>query len=410
MNIRSLLVLPVLIVAAALSAGCRPETPVAPAAPAKATATKVGQWTNSPIGSPDFFPLCVWCQPPRLAEKYKAIGINTYVAIWHGPAEEDLATLKKAGLKVFCDQNAVGLKHLDDPTIIGWLHGDEPDNAQAKPKGQSGYDPPILPAKIIADYKKFITADPTRPVMLNLGWGVAWDNWVGRGPRTNHPEDYPEYINGGDVVSFDIYPVNGDAAHPADLDNKLWLVPFGVDRLIKWGGGHKVVWDCIETTSFDGHGKPTPDQVRTEVWMSLIHGSRGLIYFCHTFKPKSIEAGLLADKEMAAAVGKINQQITDLAPVLNSPTLTDAVTVESSNKDVPVDFCVKMFNGVSYIFAVAMRDGPTKATFTVKTLPGTPAGLAEVLGENRTIVVKNQQFTDEFKGYEVHLYKIPAAK
>ena len=43
--------------------------------------------------------------------------------------------------------------------------------------------------------------------MLNLGQGVAWDGCYGRGVRTNHPEDYPEYIRGCDLVSFDIYPV-----------------------------------------------------------------------------------------------------------------------------------------------------------------------------------------------------------
>ena len=51
--------------------------------------------------------------------------------------------------------------------------------------------------------------------------------------------------------------------------------------------------------------------------MALIRGARGIIYFAHQFKPKFIEAGLLADEEMAAAVGAINKQIQELAPVLN---------------------------------------------------------------------------------------------
>jgi len=403
----SLFALPVLLCATTLPALAQSATSAATASASKAAPAKPNLWKNSPLGAPDFFPLSVWCQQPRLAEKYKAIGINTYVALWDGPTEKDLIALKKSGMKVFCDQNDVGLQHLDDPTIIGWMHGDEPDNAQEKPKGQSGYDPPILPAKIIAAYKKIVAADPTRPVMLNLGQGVARDTYYGRGTRTNHPEDYAEYIKGGDVVSFDIYPVNGDSAHPADINNKLWLVPFGVERLVNWGEGRKIVWNCIETTAIHGGRKPTPAQVKAEVWMSLIHGSHGIIYFCHQFKPTENDAALLADKEMAAAVGRINKQITELAPVLNSPTLKDVVTVESSNKDVPVDICVKKLGDRYYVFAAAMRDGSTKAKFTVSIHHSILSGV-EVLGEKqgREINRDNFTFTDEFKGFEVHLYRL----
>ena len=54
--------------------------------------------------------------------------------------------------------------------------------------------------------------------------------------------------------------------------------------------------------------------------MSLVHGSRGLIYFVHQFKPKFNEHALLDDPEMLAAVTAINRQIRELAPVLNSPS------------------------------------------------------------------------------------------
>ena len=76
------------------------------------------------------FPLAVWLQSPKNAPKFKALGINTYVGLWKGPTEEQLVELRKRGMKVICSQNAVGLRHLYDPTIIGWMHGDEPDNAQ----------------------------------------------------------------------------------------------------------------------------------------------------------------------------------------------------------------------------------------------------------------------------------------
>ena len=78
------------------------------------------------------------------------------------------------------------LKHKDEQTIVGWMHGDEPDNAQELPRQGKGYGPPIEPKKIIADYERIAAADPTRPVMLNLGQGVAWDGWYRPG-RANEP-------------------------------------------------------------------------------------------------------------------------------------------------------------------------------------------------------------------------------
>src|SRR6185295_802170 len=323
------------------------------------TKSPYSPWTHGPPADPNFFPVAVWLQGTQNAAKYKEAGINTYVALWQGPTQAQFNELKGLGMKLVCHQNEFGLKMKDDPTIIAWMHGDEPDNAQAKKGG--GYGPPILPEKIVADYKKVRDADPTRPVLLNLGQGVAWDKWVGRGVRTNHPEDYPEYMKGGDIVSFDIYPVVHDNA---DVAGKLYRVPEGVARLRKWGEGKKIVWNCIEASRIDNVTvKPSAAQVRSEVWMSIIHGSTGLIYFVHQFKPNFVEASLLQDADLLAGVTAINKQIKELAPVLNSPTVEVGATVTSES---PVDVLVKKQGDAVHVFAAAMRDKGTKASFEVK--------------------------------------------
>ena len=359
------------------------------------------KWENGPSPGADFFTIGVWLQNPANAKKYQAAGINTYIGLWKGPTEKQLADLKQAGMKVICHQNEVGLRHLDDPLIIGWMHGDEPDNAQSRGPGK-GYGPPILPAGIIADYKKIAAADPTRPVLLNLGQGVAWDNWHGRGTRTNHPEDYPEYIKGSDIVSFDIYPV----VHPKpEVSGKLWYVARGVERLVKWTDGKKPVWNCIECTHINNKNiKPTPHHVRSEVWMSIIHGSVGLVYFVHEWQPKFNESALLSDPQMLAAVTKINRRITSLAPVLNTPTIKTGLDISLDNNDVPVVAMMKKYKNSLYIFAVCMRDNPNQATFALSNLPGTPN--IKVLDENRSLKIQNGTFTDNFQPWDVHLYQI----
>jgi hypothetical protein len=359
------------------------------------------KWQNGPSQKNDFFPITVWLQSPRNAAKYQAIGINTYIGLWNGPTEKQLAELKQVGMKVICAQNKVGLKHLNDPMIIAWMHGDEPDNAQSLGQGK-GYGPPILPSKIETDYIEIKKNDPSRPVILNLGQGVAWDGWHGRGVRTNHPEDYPEYIKGCDIASFDIYP----AVHSKpQVAGNLWYVARGVQRLVKWSEGKKIVWNCIECTRINNpKTKATPHQVRAEVWMAIIHGSMGLIYFVHEWQPKFNEAALLSDTEMKQAVAKINRRITQLAPVLNSPTLENRITVTSSNANVPIAALVKKYQNAIYLFTVAMRSGATKADFKIKNLPG--AKTITVLDENRTLTCRDGVFQDSFQPWDVHLYKI----
>lgn len=362
-------------------------------------------WTPSGVwANPAFFPVAVWLQNPARAQAYRDAGFNTYVGLWDGPTDAQLTTLKQAGLSVICDQNAVGLRHLADPTIIAWMHGDEPDNAQSLPDNK-GYGPPISPAIIVTDYALLRRADPTRPVVLNLGQGVAWDNWHGRGVRTRHPEDYPEYLKGCDIASFDIYPVN--ATHP-EVAGKLHLIAEGVTRLRRWTDDRKPVWTCIETTRFNNEGhKPTPAQVRSEAWQALIAGARGLIFFVHQFKPVFREAALLDDAEMTAAVTALNHQITALAPVLNRPTLRDVATVRSASETVPIALTVRRHDAALHVFAASSREGETAATFTVRGLTGEQT--VEVLGENRTLTARDGVFTDRFAAWAVHLYRITAS-
>jgi hypothetical protein len=360
------------------------------------------QWKHGPPSDPNYFPIAVWVQNPKNAERYKAAGINLYVGLWRGPTTNQLADLQKAGMPVICSQNSRGLENKDNPIIIGWMHGDEPDNAQSLGRGK-GYGPPILPETIVRNYERMRAADPTRLVLLNLGQGVAYDNYIGRGVRRNHPEDYPEYLKGCDIASFDIYPV---VHEKPEVAGKVEFVAKGVERLRQWTGGQKPVWNCIECTHIDNpQKKATPQQVRSEVWMSLIHGSRGIIYFVHQFKPAEREAALLDDPEMLAAVTAINAQIRTLAPVLNSPSVADAVTVQASKVDVPIAHMVKRHNGITYLFVAAMRNESTRATFKIE-IPS-KAHIAQVLEESRTIPIHNGEFADDFQPYGVHLYQLP---
>ena len=349
-----------------------------------------------------FFPIGVWLQNPRHATRYRAAGFNLYVGLWKGPTEEQLRLLRQAGMPVICHQNQLGLEYVDDPIIAGWMHQDEPDNAQSLGEGK-GYGPPVAPEEVLRRYERIRAADPNRPVLLNLGQGVAWDGWHGRGVRTNHPEDYPLYVKACDIASFDIYPVTHSHAQVA---GNLAYVAKGVQRLVKWAGQERPVWNCIECTRINNKDlmKPTPHQVRAMVWMSLIHGSTGLIYFVHEWQPRFDESALLSDRPMYGAVSRINHRIQALAPVLHSPTISGRVTTKSVPEAVPIATMVKHDGADTYVFAVAMRERATRAEFTVSGMPGVRQ--VEVLDEDRRIRAVDGTFADGFRPWGVHLYRI----
>lgn len=355
------------------------------------------------IADPGFFPIGVWLQQPRHAKEYKNAGVNLYIGLWDGLDQAQLTDLKSAGMKVMCDQNSFALGKLTDTTIYGWTEYDEPDNAQWNATTNQ-YDPCIAPSVVINTYNGIKAKDPSRPVFLNLGQGVSNIDWIGRGTCTGKTEMYPVYkegyIKGCDIISFDIYPVNNTDA----TSGKLWYVPKGVDSLMMWGEAKKPVWCWIEVTKIDSKNskrQPTPEEVKAEVWMALIHGATGFGYFCHSWTPALNDAALLSDAVMLPAVTAINKEITSLAPVLNSKSTSGYASVTSSNSAVPIDIMTKNVGAANYLFAVGMRPGTTTATFTVSS-----GDKAEVIGENRTVAIASGKFTDNFASYGVHLYKI----
>lgn len=367
----------------------------------QAPASPYAQWSRGPSMDPAFFPIGVWLQSPARAREYREAGFNLYVGLGKGPTEKQLAELKVAGMKVFCAQNEVGLAHLNDPIIVGWLQRDEPDNAQSRPEG--GFGPPVPPEDIRREYERMSSADPSRPVLLNLGQGVAWDAWRGRGKRTNHPEDYPDYLRGADIVSFDIYPVTH--SNP-DVAGRLSFVGLGVERLRKWGKDEKTVWAFLECTRIKNpEVRPTPDQVRSMAWLALIRGARGLVYFVHEWEPKFREAALLADPQMLDAVTALNHEILRWAPLLNSPTLEGFVSAKADPADSGIATMVKAGPDGTYVFAMECEGRAGTARFEI--LRGMRPGLTVTgVEDRRPRALRANRFEESFEPWQVRIYRI----
>ena len=69
---------------------------------------------------------------------------------------------------------------------------------------------------------------------------------------------------------------------------------------------------------------------------------------------------------------------------------------------------VKRSGNNTYVFAVAMRNAPTRGTFTLNDPP--KAATATVLGEQRQVPVHDGTFEDTFAPYDVHIYKLSGSE
>lgn len=348
---------------------------------------------------PGFFPIGVWLQSPARAANYKAIGINTFVGLHEGPTEPQLADLARHNMFTVAFQNEIGLKSNNRGVIKAWLYPDEPDNAQ--PDGPGKYGPCIPAVEVARRIREMKARDSTRPVLINFGPGLVNEFWPGRGSCTGDNAYYGIAGKDAGILSFDIYPVSG-VTEP-QVKGKLEYVPRGVTKLANLASPQQRVWTVLETTSLSPPARVTPDQLRSTVWMSLIHGAKGIVYFAHEFTPFREDA-IFRYSEIVDEVKKTNIMIALLAPVLNSPDVAGKVTIQST---APIAAMVKQHDNVLYIFAAGMTSAPARSRISIA---GINRAEADVIGENRSAPISQGVMEEFFTGYGVHVYAIPLGR
>jgi len=353
------------------------------------------KWSNSPVDDPSSWILAVWMQNPVNAARFHGVHMNVFTGLWNGPTEEQLRTLADAEMGVIGEQAGVWKTHERDGTIRGWMGGDQPDNAQRLADGSFG--PCRSPADVIASYSTMTANDPTRPVLLQLGRGIVDADWEGRGAAcVGHPEHYADYVDGADMISVVVYPILSGLP--------LETVALGVERARYWSGDEKPVIPVIQASRVDASGRPTPEQIKAQVWMSIVHRAAGIQYYCHQIEPTVEETNCLNDGPTADALEAINRQILELAPVLDTRPVANGVKTTWTGAQTTVDTLLKRYQSKTYLFAVEMHGVQTRARFELRDFPA--QSTAEVLGEGRSIAVTGGVFHDDFPAYGVHLYRL----
>ena len=179
--------------------------------------------------------------------------------------------------------------------------------------------------------------------------------------RSRHPEDYPLYLEGCDLASFDIYPVTHEKP---DVRGKLWLVPFGVQRLREWSGDTRARLELPRVHAHQLRDAPEPRRGPG----GGLDGARRRLARPHLVRPR-VEAEASASgacskiREMLEAVTALNHEILAFAEVLNAPTVPAALRVTTIPADVPIGCLLKRTGRTKYLFAINQRPTPVRAAF-----------------------------------------------
>jgi hypothetical protein len=351
---------------------------------------EIGKNRELLVNGKPFFPLGSWAQQSHRFPLLRSLGFNTFVG---GRAKEYCVEAERAGGYTMTHFDKAMKGH---PALLTWTHSDEPDLGIDKGK------PRKTAQEVVDSYKRIREADDSRPVFLNLTSGFMERG--GRKLPADHAAYYQLVVSGADILSFDYYPIYG-----WNRPDRLTWVADGVTQLRALGGESRPVFEFIETSKgsqwvdYEKQIDVKPMHTRAEVWMAIIRGATGIMYFTHAWRPKFNE--FEPTEEMRAELKRLNAQITRLAPVILSDPVEQPVSITFAD-GLAGEVMAKKHDGALYLFAnnldLKWRGG--KATIDVEGLKkGTEI---EVVDEDRRLIADEGKFADDFPALGVHIYRI----
>ncbi len=267
----------------------------------------------------------------------------------------------------------------DHPAILAWYLNDE------------------LPRKLAPQLEGYYHAvrqdDPSRPCFIVLC----------------NSSEFRYFPQTTDILGVDPYPIPRhpvtqvadylDAARKAVQGTEpVWLVP----QAFAWyqynsknpNRGHIPSKEELRTGR-----APTREEERCMTYLGLIHGAKGLIYYCY------YDLRVLPQyKEMWGWMKSIAAEVKTLSPVLLSTQLAGHWRVSPS--DTPIQARLFRHGDRLYLLAANPTTTSCEARFDLEPATGRRA---EVLFENRDIPANHGTFRDAFTPLAVHVYRLTEA-
>jgi len=298
------------------------------------------------------------------------------------------------------------LGNRDHPGLLVWSLEDEPNFRVPEPKETPYADRAyrLSPEKLKEAYDLIKKRDPKHPVWVNLAHGFS--------------KDHQDYKSVADIMSADIYPVPGNTLSP---------VASYAEVTVKGCAG-KPAWLALQMSPVRPQLKekdryPTIAEVRCMTFMSIAHGTTGVLYYAFNEHGKAAAAGWPYSNWRTSTTAPaywaqwadLTAELKTLTPLILSPQVKDKVNVKilkgPSGKDgwgwAPLHLSLRRGENSYFLIAVNGANTSIEAKVTL------PAGIkniatnAAVRFENRLLELKNNSLLDSYEPHAVHLYEIP---
>jgi hypothetical protein len=176
----------------------------------------------------------------------------------------------------------------------------------------------------------------------------------------------------------------------------------------------KPLWVGVQSYRKKGLRYPTPLEYRSQAYIAIIHGAKGLMWYggyVHggIFNAKDVKEPKDArdPKDVEDAEGhwdylkKLARELNDLSPVLLAPSI-EMSKFQPDNALISV--CLKQTGDRLVLLAANRGAEAVEVTFSS---PKFKKGSAKVLSEDREVKISGGELRDKFESYGVHVYQLP---
>lgn len=218
--------------------------------------------------------------------------------------------------------------------------------------------------------------DPYHPIMIA--------NFTMRG--------YKSYIHVGDMNGLHPYP---DPSHENPKNNFGMICNFMEQAMAlnsKLQSPPSIIYlqqgfNCGDLTG--GQCIPSYDEIRTQMLMSLIMGGHGVMFY---------NRGSQHYPELYIGTHETARELAFYGPILTDENVLSPLMKYDS---AAFRWIIRRHKGKLWIFSTSTNAEKQNITMTVPELGDTEL---QVVGEERSIKVKNGTFTDVFNNFQVHIY------
>ena len=240
-----------------------------------------------------------------------------------------------------------------NPAILSWYIADEPDGNRI----------PFLEIDRLANFIR--NYDVNHPICL-----------------VTLRADVNPYAQASDIQMNDPY-------YPMWRPN-IATVRAYMDQGIRSADGKKPYIAVLLGAFHDSKGK----DIRCQAYLAIVRGAKGVMFFSMQY--------VLNHEALWEEFKRVGREIDDISPVIFAPDASEPIEVTSDL--IPPDILLKKYNGTYYLIAVNYQRAEITATFDLSALSVNKT--IDRVYEDRTISLENSRFTDTFKGYDVHIYRI----